>query len=327
MRKRKSLEELLGERINAPYREQYAYITSLLDEKKIKPVLAAGKNGKKPALYLAYWEEEKQKDYTVLLSELLYNLEPKLDISYYQQNLAVYAEEREDVLQLNDFFRKQAALLATQVSYNERSFQIWAREKFLLKGAGKKILKHCGLELSDLNCYSTAEPFAYFSLTREVPQKLLIIENKDTFFSLRKFLLAGNELLFGEKISTLIYGAGKRVISSFQEFAVSAEPYMLAQANELLYFGDLDYEGIGIYENLAEAFREQGEIKPFRVAYLTMLAKSKAYKNLPLTKEEQNRQLKGSFFTYFTAQEEEAMQKILQQDLYIPQEILSLTDF
>lgn len=327
MKKRKSLEELLGERINAPYSEQYAYIMGLLESKKIKPVLAAGKNGKKPSLYAAYWEEEEQQDYSALLPELLYSMEPKIDISYYQQNLAAYAAEREDVLQLNEFFRQHAALLATQVSYNERSFQIWTREKFLLKGAGRKILKHCGIELNDLNCYSTAEPFAYFSLTRKVPQKLLIIENKDTFFSLRRFLLAGNERLFGEKISTLIYGAGKRVISSFQEFAASAEPYMLDEANELLYFGDLDYEGIGIYENLAVSFAQQGEIRPFKPAYLAMLAKSEAYKKLPVTKEEQNRQLKGSFFTYFTAQEAEAMQKILQQDLYIPQEILSLADF
>lgn len=327
MKKRRSLEELLGARINASYSEQCAYIKELLETKKFKPVLAAGKNGKKPPLYVAYWEEEEEKDYAALLPELLYSMEPRIDISYYQQNLATYAEEREDVLQLNEFFRQNAALLATQVSYNERSFQIWSREKFLLKGAGKKILKHCGLELSDLNCYSTAEPFAYFSLTRAVPQKLLIIENKDTFFSLRRFLLAGNERLFGEKISTLIYGAGKRVISSFQEFAASAEPYMLDKANELLYFGDLDYEGIGIYENLAASFSQQGEIKPFKSAYLAMLAKREAYKKLPVTKEDQNRQLKGSFFTYFTAEEAEAMQKILQQDLYIPQEILSLADF
>lgn len=325
--KRRSLEELLGSRINAAYNEQYAYISSLLDAKKIKPVLAAGKNGKKPPLYLAYWEQEEPKDYSAFKHELLYNIDPRIDISYYQQNLAAYTVEREDVLQLNDFLKARAKLLATQVSYNERSFQIWAREKFLLKGAGKKILKHCGIELGDLNCYSTAEPFAYFSLTREVPQKLLIIENKDTFFSLRKALLAGKEQLFGEKISTLIYGAGKRVISSFQEFATSAEPYMLHEANELLYFGDLDYEGIGIYENLAESFAEQGKIKPLKAAYLAMLGKSNFYKQLPVTKQEQNRQLKGSFFAYFTTEEQEQMNKILQQDLYLPQEILTINDF
>lgn len=327
MKKRKSLEQLLGNKINEPYSEQVAYISSLLKAKKIKPVLAAGKNGKKPALYLAYWEQEETKDYSALVHELLYNTVPKIDISYYQQNPDTYASEREDMLQLNEFFKERSFLLNTQVSYNERSFQIWAREKFLLKGEGKKILKHCGIELSDLNCYSTAEPFAYFSLSREVPQKLLVIENKDTFFSLRRALLAGKKQLFGEKISTLIYGAGKKVISSFQEFATSAEPYMLDKTNELLYFGDLDYEGIGIYENLAESFAQQGAIKPCVAAYLAMLAKSSNFKQLPTTKEEQNRQLKGSFFTYFTAEEQEAMHKILQQDLYLPQEILTINDF
>ena len=62
-------------------------------------------------------------------------------------------------------------------------------------------MSHCSLALAQLNCYSTAEPFAYFASTRAVPQKLLIIENKYTFFSMRKHLLAGNSQLLGENIS------------------------------------------------------------------------------------------------------------------------------
>ena len=325
--KRRSLEQLLGNKVNAEYGEQHAYIMRLLDEGKIKPVRTAGKNGKKPALYLEYWLLEEAKDYSALKQELLYKLAPQIDITYYMHNLAAYAKERQDVLQLSSFIQNSADLLAREASYNERSFQIWGREKFLLKGEGKKILKHCGLELADLNCYSTSEPFAYFALTRQTPQKILIIENKDTFFSMRRHLLAGNKLLFGEQISTLIYGAGKRVISCFQEFAVSGEPYMLDARNELLYFGDLDYEGLGIYEALAESFAEQGSIKPFVPAYLAMLQKSKGYPQLPTTKEEQNRNLQGSFLNYFSAEVQKEMQNILWQDLYIPQEILTLLDF
>lgn len=325
--KRRTLGQLLGDKINAEYGEQYAYIIKLVDEEKIKPVRTAGKNGKKPALYLEYWLLEEAKDYSELKQELLYKLASQIDITYYQHNLAAYAKGRQDVLQLSSFIQNSAGLLAREASYNERSFQIWGREKFLLKGGGKKILKHCGLELAELNCYSTCEPFSYFALTRQTPQKILIIENKDTFFSMRRHLLAGNELLFGEKIGSLIYGAGKRVISCFQEFAVSAEPYMLDAENELLYFGDFDYEGIGIYETLAESFAEQGSIKPLKAAYLAMLGKSNFYKQLPVTKQEQNRQLKGSFFAYFTTEEQEEMNKILQQDLYLPQEILTINDF
>lgn len=325
--KRRTLGQLLGDKINAEYGEQYAYIIKLVDEGKIKPVRTAGKNGKKPALYLEYWLLEEAKDYLELKQELLYKLAPQIDITYYMHNLAAYAKERQDVLQLSSFLQNSETLLTMEASYNERSFQIWGREKFLLKGEGKRILKHCGLSLEYLHCYSTCEPFAYFALTRQTPQKILIIENKDTFFSMRRHLLAGNELLFGEQISTLIYGAGKRVISCFQEFAVSAEPYMLDAANELLYFGDLDYEGLGIYETLAEGFAEQGSIKPFIPAYLAMLQKSKGYHKLPTTKEEQNRNLQGSFFNYFSAEVRKEMQNILRHDLYIPQEILTLLDF
>ena len=325
--KRRTLGQLLGDKINAEYGEQYAYIIKLVDEEKIKPVRTARKNGKKPALYFEYWLLEEAKDYSELKQELLYKLASQIDITYYQHNLATYAKERQDVLQLSSFIQNSAGLLAREASYNERSFQIWGREKFLLRGEGKKILKHCGLELAELNCYSTCEPFSYFALTRQTPQKMLIIENKDTFFSMRRHLLAGNELLFGEKISSLIYGAGKRVISCFQELAVSAEPYMLDAGNELLYFGDFDYEGIGIYETLAESFAEQGSIKPFIPAYLAMLQKSKGYPILPTTKEEQNRNLQGSFFNYFSAEVQKEMQNILRQDLYIPKEILTLLDF
>lgn len=327
MKKRRTLEEVLGSKINAEYSEQHAYIMELVGSGRIKPVLASKKNGKKPPLYREYWELEEKRDYSALKQELLFNLAPQIDITYYQNNLETYNKEHKDVFQLSSFLQNSATLLTKQVSYNERSFQIWQREKFLLQGAGKKILRHCGLELAELNCYSTAEPFAYFTSTRVVPQKLLIIENKDTFFSMRKHLLEGNSQLWGENISTVIYGAGKRVVSYFQEFNASAEPYMLADGNELLYFGDLDYEGIGIYETLAESFAEQGEIKPFIPAYLAMLEKAGNYKQLPSTKKDQNRNLQGGFFRYFPVNAQSQMQSILQKDLYIPQEILTISDF
>lgn len=144
---------------------------------------------------------------------------------------------------------------------------------------------------------------------------------------MRKALLAGKQTLFGENISTLIYGAGKRILSSFQEFAISAEPYMLAEGNEFLYFGDLDYEGIGIYEKLAQLFTEQGKIVPYVAAYKLMLAKSTQVPRLPVTKEQQNKQLEGIFWHFFDQKTIDNMQSLLQKERYIPQEILNIKDF
>jgi len=54
MKKRRTLEEVLGSKINTEYSEQYAYIMELVGSGRIKPVLASKKNGKKPSLYREY---------------------------------------------------------------------------------------------------------------------------------------------------------------------------------------------------------------------------------------------------------------------------------
>lgn len=325
--KRQSLDQLLEKYREETYDVQYQYIMQLIQEGKIKPVKTSGKNGKKPALYTAYHILEAKKDYSELEYELLYQTDPQISVDYYLQHPENYIQERESVRLLNTFLKEKKNRLQIPISFNERCFEIWGYEKFLSKASGRTFLNHCGLTLDFLNCYPTAEPFAYFAVSRETPQKLLILENKDPFVSMRKHLLAGHHTILGERICTLIYGAGKRVISSFQDFSISAEPYMQSEGNELLYFGDLDYEGIRIYENLAAAFSDQGKIVPFAAAYLAMLHKADNARKLPTTKEQQNRNISNTFFSYFDDKDAGRMKKILEQDLYIPQEILNISDF
>ena len=310
----------------APYEEQYSSVMKLLEDERIKPLKSSGTNGKKPALYLEYWLLEEEPDYALYREEILYCTMPRLSVDYYLRHLDVYEKERMAVRALQNFLQLHGEKLRQEVSFNERSFQIWGKEKFLLQGAGRSVLKHCGFELAQLNCYRTAEPFSYYAQHRETPQKILIVENKDTFFSMRRHLLAGASSLLGEAVGSLIYGAGKRVVSSFREFSVSAEPYMKEEANELLYFGDLDYEGIGIYENLAEALAAPWTVRPFLAAYRAMLEKAAGIA-LPQTKEKQNRHITGGFFAHFAAADVLAMQQILEGGRYIPQEILHLEDF
>ncbi len=326
-RRKCSLEEVLGKYLQEPYEAQYLYVKELLDTGKIKAVKTSPGNGRKPALYTSYWIEEEKPDYSEWKDELLYQTEPGIKIDFYLRNMEVYHKERCYVRRLSDYLRNKKDLLSRPLSRNERSFEIWGEEKCLISGPGKKVLSHCAIEETMLNMYPTVEPFSYFAAVRSVPQKMLILENKDPFFGMRQFLLEGNTSICGEKIGTLIYGAGKRVISSFREFRISAEPYMKEAGNELLYFGDLDYEGIGIYEELAESFRDQGEIRPFVPAYLTMLEKAGQAASLPLTKEQQNRNITGYFFSYFDAPAVQRMKTILENNRYIPQEILHTGDY
>lgn len=325
--KRISLKKLLASKAALSYEEQYRYIRSLLEQEKIRPLQASGTNGKKPALYREYWLAEEKKDYSALEEELQYRLVPEISIDYYLAHQESYQQDRQWVLLLNDFLRERRRYLDYPESQNERSFEIWGREKFLSREQGRKILKRCGIEETSLNIYPTTEPLSYYSHTRETPQNLLILENKDPFYSMRRHLLEGNDRILGVQISTLIYGAGKGILKSFRDFDLCVEPYMKAQGNTIYYFGDLDYEGIGIYENLAGMFQERWEIRPFLPAYEAMLKKSEQVSRLPDTKEQQNRNHCGLFFSYFPNEQVHAINKILELGQYIPQEILNITDF
>lgn len=327
--KRISLERLVQSKTELTYGQQYEYITGLIESGKIKPLKASKTNGKKPALYREYWLLEPKKDYSVYEEELKYRLHSLISIDYYLSHPDTYERERQWVLRLSDYLKHNREKLEYEVSVNERSFEIWSREKFLAKELGKSVLKHCGLEEGFLNIYSTSEPLAYYSHTRKTPQNLLILENKDTFYSMRRYLLEGNDEIFGMRVGTLIYGAGKGILKRFRDFSICVEPYMTNSENGIYYFGDLDYEGIGIYEHLSGLFQKDWKILPFVSAYGRMLKKAKenGMDKLPETKEQQNRNISGEFFGYFPEKLVKEMKTVIESGRYIPQEILNISDF
>lgn len=311
------------------YQELHQKVLELIKEEKIKPVKASGTNGKKPALYKEYWIIETPRDNSSLIEELSYLYVPSISTDYYLNHLRQYQEDRPWVLLLNQYLKTNREELKIPQSMNERSFAIWKREKFLKEEQGRKILKRCGISMEMLNLYETTEPLACYVHTREVPQNMLILENKDTFYSMRKHLLSGENQILGVSVGTLIYGAGKGILRRFEDFNLCAEPYMRAEENSIYYFGDLDYEGIGIYEKLTLFFEEHCTIKPFCGAYLKMNEKAEeiGMENLPLMKSGQNQNIGELFWNFFEKQDAEKMQKLLQEGRYIPQEILSVRDF
>lgn len=326
---RAALEDLLVPVRSRPYPEQVSYIENRVGKGELSPIERSGTNGKKPALCKRYWVIGEESDPAPLREELLYRTVPDIKVDYYLHHLSVYGKEREDVRRLDAFLRNGKDLLRHSLSANERSFQIFGREKFLTQGGGKTLLAHCGLDESFLNVYHTAEPFASFAASRKVPQNVLILENKDPFFGMRSHLISGNQTLFGVPIGTLVYGAGKRVLSTFRDFSQSAEPYLLDSSCRLFYFGDLDWEGIQIYESLKEQFQKDTgrEIAPFAPAYLAMLKKAETVPSLPRTKEGQNPGDRGIFFSFFEKTPVQKMKQILHASLYIPQEILNNEDY
>lgn len=136
--KRTNLDALSAHYRIADYKELYTKVIALIDSQKIKPVKASGKNGKSPALYREYWIIEEKQDIFKYIYELNYEIVPSISTDYYRAHIDQYIQDRQWVLLLNDYIKNNDFM--TRMSENERSFDIWHREKFLKQEQGKKIL-------------------------------------------------------------------------------------------------------------------------------------------------------------------------------------------
>ena len=309
------------------YRDLYLLIEKLINNNEIEPIKNSGGNGKKPTLYKRYRIVNEEEDLSGYIDELDYKLVSRFNISYYKKNIKKYIEHRKYILLLNSFIKNNEEMLRIPLSMNERSFQIWGREKFLQKEEGKLILKNLGIDLKYLNYYDTSEPLAYYSRSKKSPQNILIVENKDTYYTIRKYLINSSSTILGVDIDTVIYGGGKGIIKAFNDYEISVEEYLTNKNNTIYYFGDLDYEGILIYEGLFTKYREKYSIKLFVNGYIKMLEKvDRLNIILPLTKEGQNRNIGNSFIDSFSENYRNKIIKILDDNYYIPQEIINISD-
>lgn len=326
-----ALEKLQDKYKLQEYDKLYEYVMQLCQKGKLVPVKKSGSNGKTPALYNYYWryEEENLLDEEELKEELLYELHPMLDNRYYLKYLSKYVKDRVFVKMLSDYITDGKEKLSQRISINERSFDIFFREKFIDKEQGKKILHRLGIDIEQLGIYETTEPLAYYCHSKVAPQNVLILENKDTFYSMRKYMQEKKQRILGMEIGTIIYGGGKAIVKSFEDFVMGAEPFFMCPDNQVYYFGDLDYEGIQIFETLYQRFEKKVKIRPFVNAYEKMFEKAKHFglERMPDTKDGQGENAGDCFWKDFTAKDSERIKELLKQRKYIPQEILNCTDF
>lgn len=329
--KKVTLDEICGEHSFFSYDELYQYIVEQIGAGNLKPIKNSKTNGKKPALYNCYWRNTTEiiENEQELLEEISFKLFVAFDGTYYKKNLDKYLQNRDMICAFSNYLTRQKESLLTEMSMNERSFDIFCREKFLSEEKGKEVLRRLKYDLNNLAFYNTSEPLAYYSHHKKIPQNILIIENKDTFYSMRKYMGNGYDKILGMSIGTLIYGGGKAVLKSFEDYVGGAENYFDCADNQIYYFGDLDYEGIQIYESLSEKYKDSVKIQVFQAGYEKMFEKArrKGLSRMPMTKEGQTEKAGSRFYSYFDSKTIGNFVEFLKSRRYIPQEILNVGDF
>ena len=288
--------------------------------KKKKKTFGKHKNGKIPSLFLKYKiikEKQTEENYKQEIQTLC-NL---LNIEEYLKKPHIYEKHRAILLPLNTFLIKNKEKLQTAISKNERAYQIWNDEKMLDNNLCKSIIKLNNLE-QKLNYYLTPEPFFDYIHTKKEEMNILIIENKDTWYTMRKIM---NEIkeeyyMLETPIDGLLYGEGNKITK--QNALEEYEKQIIGRKCKFLYWGDLDYTGIEMYERTVTQ-NKNVTISLFTKIYETML-QIKEIEQLGKIKNNQNENIKLQIFlNSFTNAYKEKIKEILKNKKYIPQEIIN----
>ena len=248
--------------------ELYRLISEAAEEGILSPVIASGTNGNRMyPMYLRY-RITITEDYSAALSEIAL-LHPSLSkAGYLQAKPELYLRYREQLQKLNRFLFQEKP--SVPVSRKERSFEIFDEEKQLEDSAFGSLLTHLGLTARALHYYDTPEYcFNDYIPVRKAQMTLLICENKDIWFNIRRRMYEdGADRIFAVHIEGVVYGSGNRVS---EEGALSEYTRFLgADSVQYLYWGDIDRAGLNIYLSLRR--NNPGlDIRLFAPAYEEML--------------------------------------------------------
>lgn len=306
------------------YEEIAATIRSLVEDNTLSPVKGSGQNGRRPVLYNRYKIIEKKKDYTEALQNIKL-LHARFAHQYYLDHPEQYIAIKEDIDCLNDFLWRRSDELLEPMSINERSFSIFGKEKLLksIEHQFTSYFKLQNLTFQDLNTYPTPEPFFEYIHPKTEEGEILIIENKDTWYTLRKLMKEENKpVLFGIPIKVLLYGEGKKITRQSGRLLEYQEEVLKEKKHIFYYFGDLDYEGIFIYQEAKEKNPEV-DIRLLTEAYEAMLTEV-IHREYPETRDHRNpRAALETFLSNFSESSQEKIISILEKGQYIPQEVLN----
>ena len=317
------LSEIINQSKNS-YEEMAETIRCYVEEGFLLPVKSSGLNGRRPALYNKYKILIPEKDHRESFEKIKL-LHGRFDHQYYLTHPEQYERISEEIEALSSFLWSRSEELLEPMSINERSFSIFGKEKLLksIENQFSSYFRMQGFSFEDLHTYPTPEPFFEYIHPSLKEGQILIVENKDTWYTLRKIMREENKpVVFGIPVKVLLYGEGKKITRQSGRLREYMEEVLGEHQNDFYYFGDLDYEGISIYQEAKEKNPEVN-VKLLLKAYEAML-EEKLQKAYPETRDHRTPRadLEG-FLANFSEEHQKKILQILEKGRYIPQEILN----
>ncbi len=314
----------MGQNLNASSQLHEQFISSmeqLIEQGDLKPLKSAKKLLKYRGLASKYEINVQTRSDDILPASELYPYHQRIDMSYYSKHREEYYVHERYIRRIDALFKQENPPV---LRANERSFLLFDDEKALTEPDkagidGLLILKKLGgITLEDLFSKKTYEPFFYYKkdeFDRKEKRAVLIIENKDTFWTVLEAIKSG----YLPDINLLIFGEGNGISKKF-EFIEHINGRF---SDSYYYFGDIDLEGIEIYNRLYKKFAEY-DIAP-AVAFYEHLLKvvgPEGARALKTKRRLKDRDL-SPFIDHFNPETAEAIRSIIEQHRCLPQEGLN----
>ncbi|AJS61176.1 Wadjet anti-phage system protein JetD domain-containing protein [Paenibacillus sp. IHBB 10380] len=224
-------------------------IEELLTDNYLIPVHASQKSYKPPFIHTAYWLTESTPSSGGWDSSAMLRMQDLLDLRYYDNH------PEEQVEKVWTRIEQVYTFLLTVkdrevITREERSLELFGREKWLSEPEGEGFLRRIGLTLTDLRAVVAREPFVHYVQPAKTIAITLIVENKSFFHSAKQLMRQGKTVC-GLSPDMLIYGEGWKIDSSllFLE-ELDIDPLRII----LFYVGDMDRAGWDIYGKLKHSY-------------------------------------------------------------------------
>ena len=229
---------------NSLYIEYADIIVKLVNQGYLKTVKAAGYNNKSINLPNEFYIESKKinANYYFELEKFSLKYGEFFTLDYYFKKSEKKWLEDKDKINMIFEYLKLNGFPFFYATAQERSYDLVGDEKWIDFKGGIKLINALNIK-EKLLIQNQNEPAMFAVSSKFIKSNLykhLIVENKAVYYRLLDLL---NETNF----STLIYGAGWRVISGIKDFN---KQFPFDGEHEFYYFGDIDYEGIKIYKSI-----------------------------------------------------------------------------
>lgn len=289
--------------------EEFAKVMEELEKEEILiPIKKHGSNGNQYALYNTYRinKEKLKMNFIDEVHRLQRKVDTHIDLSSYLSLPEKEWQEDLSFIKKVDDYLKEKGLPKEEATSPERAYEIVRNEKWIDEGGGKKVLERIKV-WEDMKISKQADPLM-LAVNKQALQgtdhKHLIVENKSTFY----LLMA---LLKQTQFTSLIYGAGWKIVAGIE--GVYKQLDLEMEKNTFYYFGDLDYEGIAIYESISNKAK-------LAVGFYGALLEGE--KGLGKQNQERRAEILKTFITRFSYEQGLKIKEVLEGGYYYPQEAL-----